>query len=133
MNLELKNKNALVCGSTQGIGKASAKQLAEMGANITLVARNEDKLKTVLLKTGTIKELFISCQGTSTNFRLFNLGWGIVSLLLLIFKIFLSFSITSVDPGVTYNGDTATGKGSRLPLVMSTSTTATAFWLNINK
>ena len=55
MNLDLTNRNALVCGSTQGIGKASAKQLAEMGANITLVARNEDKLKTVLAELDTTK------------------------------------------------------------------------------
>ncbi len=48
MNLELQNKNALVCGSTQGIGKATAVILAEEGANITLIARNEDKLKSVL-------------------------------------------------------------------------------------
>lgn len=48
MNLGLQNKNALVCGSTQGIGKASAIQLATEGANVTLVARNEEKLKRVL-------------------------------------------------------------------------------------
>jgi 3-oxoacyl-[acyl-carrier protein] reductase len=50
MNLDLKNKNALVCGSTQGIGKASAIALAELGANVTLVARNEEKLKEVVLE-----------------------------------------------------------------------------------
>lgn len=48
MDLSLKNKNAFVCGSTQGIGKAIAMELAHLGANITLIARNEDKLKTVL-------------------------------------------------------------------------------------
>ena len=48
MNLNLKNKNALVCGSTQGIGKASAMALAELGANVTLIARNEEKLLDVL-------------------------------------------------------------------------------------
>ena len=48
MNLDLKNKNALVCGSTQGIGEASAIELAKLGANITLVARNESKLLQVL-------------------------------------------------------------------------------------
>ena len=48
MNLNLNNKYALVCGSTQGIGKATAIALAAEGANITLVARNEDKLKKVL-------------------------------------------------------------------------------------
>ena len=45
MNLQLQNKNALVCGSTQGIGRATALLLAEEGANVTLLARNEDKLK----------------------------------------------------------------------------------------
>ena len=45
MNLDLTGKNALVCGSTAGIGKAIAKELAEMGANLVLMARNEEKLK----------------------------------------------------------------------------------------
>lgn len=48
MKLNLKNKNALVCGSTQGIGKTTAIGLAEEGVNITLIARNEEKLKAVL-------------------------------------------------------------------------------------
>ena len=48
MNLELNNKYALVCGSTAGIGKATAIALAEEGAIITLIARNEEKLKAVL-------------------------------------------------------------------------------------
>lgn len=48
MNLDLKGKRALVCGSTQGIGKATALELAILGANITLLARNEEKLKEVL-------------------------------------------------------------------------------------
>ena len=50
MNLDLKNKNAIVCGSTQGIGEASAIELAKLGANITLIARNESKLLNVLNK-----------------------------------------------------------------------------------
>ena len=45
MNLDLKGKHALVCGSTQGIGKAAAIELALLGAKVTLVARNEEKLK----------------------------------------------------------------------------------------
>jgi len=47
MNLNLKNKNALVCGSTAGIGKATAIALSNEGVNVTLVARNENKLKEV--------------------------------------------------------------------------------------
>jgi len=50
MNNNLINKSALVCGSTQGIGMATALKLAKMGANIVLVARNEEKLKDVLEK-----------------------------------------------------------------------------------
>lgn len=48
MNLHLKNKNALVCGSTQGIGKATAIALAEEGVHVTLLARNEKALQSVL-------------------------------------------------------------------------------------
>jgi 3-oxoacyl-[acyl-carrier protein] reductase len=48
MYLDLVDKRAIVCGSTQGIGKASAIELASMGASITLIARNEEKLRTVL-------------------------------------------------------------------------------------
>ncbi len=44
MNLDLLGKNAIVCGSTQGIGKAIAVELASLGANIILIARNEEKL-----------------------------------------------------------------------------------------
>lgn len=47
MNLSLSGKSAIVCGSTQGIGKASAIALAKLGANIILVARNEQKLHAV--------------------------------------------------------------------------------------
>jgi 3-oxoacyl-[acyl-carrier protein] reductase len=47
MNLDLQNKRAIVCGSTQGIGKAVAMELALMGAHVTLIARNEQSLKQV--------------------------------------------------------------------------------------
>ncbi|MDX1349747.1 MAG: SDR family oxidoreductase [Putridiphycobacter sp.] len=50
MNLDLTGKTAVVCGSTQGIGKAAAQELANMGANLILVARNENKLKAVINK-----------------------------------------------------------------------------------
>ena len=45
MNLDLTNKTALVCGSTQGLGYASAVELALLGCQVILMARNEDKLK----------------------------------------------------------------------------------------
>jgi len=45
MNLSLEGKKAIVCGSTQGIGLAIAEELALLGANCTLMARNEEALK----------------------------------------------------------------------------------------
>ena len=45
MNLDLVNKAALVCGSTQGLGYASAAELALLGCHVVLMARNEEKLK----------------------------------------------------------------------------------------
>lgn len=45
MITDLTGKRAIICGSTQGIGKAAATELALLGASITLIARNEEKLK----------------------------------------------------------------------------------------
>lgn len=45
MDLNLTGKTAVVCGSTQGLGLASAVELAKLGANAVLVARNEEKLR----------------------------------------------------------------------------------------
>ena len=45
---KLDNLNALVCGATSGIGKATAIEFAELGANVTLFARNENKLNDTL-------------------------------------------------------------------------------------
>lgn len=55
MNLDLRGKTALVGGSTQGIGRASAIELALLGATVTLIARNEQKLKSVLAELDTTK------------------------------------------------------------------------------
>ena len=55
MDLKLKGKRAIVCGSTQGIGKAIALKFAELGASVTIVARNEEKLKEVLNELKNIK------------------------------------------------------------------------------
>lgn len=48
MNLSLEGKYAVICGSTQGIGFAIAEELALLGASCTLIARNEDGLKTAI-------------------------------------------------------------------------------------
>ena len=48
LTTSIKGKNALICGSTSGIGKSTAQEFAESGANVTLFSRNEEKLKTSL-------------------------------------------------------------------------------------
>jgi 3-oxoacyl-[acyl-carrier protein] reductase len=53
MNLNLKGKSALVCGSSQGIGLASAQELALLGADVTLLARNEETLREALATLDT--------------------------------------------------------------------------------
>lgn len=45
MDLDLTGKRAVVCGSTRGIGRAIAHELALLGAAVTLLARNETGLK----------------------------------------------------------------------------------------
>jgi 3-oxoacyl-[acyl-carrier protein] reductase len=48
MEINFKSKTALVCGSSTGIGMATAQQLAAAGARVVLLARNPNKLQEVL-------------------------------------------------------------------------------------
>ena len=48
MNIDLAGKKALICGSTQGIGRASAQVLAGLGATVILFSRDEKKLEETL-------------------------------------------------------------------------------------
>jgi len=48
LSMSLKGKTALVAGSTQGIGLASAQALASLGAVCVLISRDEAKLKEAL-------------------------------------------------------------------------------------
>ena len=45
MDLNLKDKKVLVWGASQGIGLAVAKSFRAEGSQVTIVSRNEDKLK----------------------------------------------------------------------------------------
>ena len=48
MDLDLAGKHALVCGGSQGIGRAAALELAQLGADVTVLARSREKLQAVL-------------------------------------------------------------------------------------
>jgi 3-oxoacyl-[acyl-carrier protein] reductase len=64
MDCNLKGKQALVLGASQGIGAASARMLAELGCRVTLVARNEEKLKATLqsLNSESGPHRFLACD-----------------------------------------------------------------------
>ena len=44
MNLNLKNKIAIVCASSQGLGKAAAIDLAKEGVNLAICSRDQEKI-----------------------------------------------------------------------------------------
>ena len=48
MDLSLNGKHALVCGASEGIGRAAAHELALLGADVTLLARRADVLETLV-------------------------------------------------------------------------------------
>lgn len=48
MDLNLAGKHALVCGGSEGIGRASAIELAMLGADVTVLARRKDALQAVV-------------------------------------------------------------------------------------
>ena len=56
MDLNLSGRHAVVCGSTRGIGRASALELAALGAGVTLVGRDENALRAVLAQLPTTND-----------------------------------------------------------------------------
>lgn len=48
VDYSLTGLKAVVCGSTQGIGRACARRFASLGAEVTLLARDESALRSVL-------------------------------------------------------------------------------------
>ena len=57
MDLRIKNKVAIVTGSSTGIGKATARELAKNGAKIILTARGQDRLDNAVNELKLFKQL----------------------------------------------------------------------------
>ena len=53
MKVDLSDLKAVVCGGSDGIGKACSKILASNGASVIIIARNKDKLKKVIKELDT--------------------------------------------------------------------------------
>jgi 3-dehydrosphinganine reductase len=53
--LKLNQKHAIITGGSSGIGKATAKLLAQQGANITIIARDRNKLETAKTEIEQVK------------------------------------------------------------------------------
>ncbi|WP_316767981.1 SDR family oxidoreductase [Pedobacter frigiditerrae] len=80
MKIELKDKNALVGASSQGIGLAIATELAQCGANVTLMARDEKRMEQIIKQLpithpnqrhGYLKVDFSDFQTFNTNITTF--------------------------------------------------------------
>jgi len=52
--MELKNKNVLITGGSSGIGKETARQFIDKGANVVITGRDANKLKEVANELGAI-------------------------------------------------------------------------------
>ena len=79
MDLDLTGKHALVCGGSEGIGRATALELAQLGANITLLARREEALRDAMASLpckGNQRHAFVVADVAQT----FELGQSVTAL-----------------------------------------------------
>lgn len=53
IQIDLKGKNAFVCGGSKGIGFAAAQMMAQAGASVCIVSRSEESLKNALNRLDT--------------------------------------------------------------------------------
>src|SRR5262252_1291348 len=62
MDLELKDKVAIITGGTQGIGRATALRLAREGARVVIAARGKERLDAVAEEIRTAGGMVVAVQ-----------------------------------------------------------------------
>ena len=70
MDLNLAGKHALVCGASEGIGRAAAHELALLGADVTVLSRRADALQQVvdaLPRSGAQRHAWLSVDVADTD------------------------------------------------------------------
>lgn len=79
MDLDLTGKHALVCGGSEGIGRATALELAQLGADVTLLARREEAMRDAVASlpcSGSQKHAYVVADVAQT----FELGQSVTTL-----------------------------------------------------
>jgi 3-oxoacyl-[acyl-carrier protein] reductase len=65
--MEINNSRILITGGSSGIGKETAKQFIQKGAQVVITGRDENKLKLVATEIGAIPLLFDISDLNSIN------------------------------------------------------------------
>ena len=72
MDLKLLDKVAIITGSSRGIGKAIAENLASYGCKIALISRNINDLEKVKSNISTDNIVCFDCDTTNINIKIIN-------------------------------------------------------------